>query len=78
MECVPGSNKVRPRPKLKLRLSLDETVVSLNMKRATAVTKSSISRGAGHFGHIVAPDARVAEGKALRDKIPREQHGRWK
>ena|SRR6476646_1557470 len=27
--------------------------------------------------HIVSPDARVAAGKALRDKIPREQHGGW-
>ena len=27
--------------------------------------------------HIVSPDARIAAGKALRDKIPREQHGRW-
>ena len=47
------------------------------MERATDVTNSSIYRGAGHFAHIVAPDARVAAGKALRDKIPREQHGRW-
>jgi Uncharacterized protein conserved in bacteria (DUF2252) len=77
MECGPGSNKVRARPKLKLRWALDETVVSLNMKRTTDVTKSSISPGAGHFAHIVAPDALFAAGKALRDKIPREQHGRW-
>ena len=27
--------------------------------------------------HIVSPDVRVAAGKALRDRIPREQHGRW-
>jgi uncharacterized protein (DUF2252 family) len=47
------------------------------MERTKDVTKSSISRGAGHFAHIVAPEARVAEGKALRDTIPREQHGRW-
>ncbi|MGY8664015.1 DUF2252 domain-containing protein [Bradyrhizobium sp. UFLA05-109] len=32
---------------------------------------------AGHAVHIVSPDARIAAGKALRDKIPREQHGRW-
>jgi uncharacterized protein (DUF2252 family) len=47
------------------------------MERATDVTKSSISRGAGHLAHIVTPDARVAAGKALRDKNSREQHGRW-
>jgi hypothetical protein len=47
------------------------------MERVTNVAKSSISRGAGIFAHIVAPDARVAAGKALRDNIPREQHGRW-
>ncbi|WP_027522288.1 DUF2252 domain-containing protein [Bradyrhizobium sp. Ec3.3] len=27
--------------------------------------------------HIVSPDARIAAGKALRDKVRREQHGRW-
>jgi len=27
--------------------------------------------------HIVSPDARIAAGRALRDRIPREQHGRW-
>jgi uncharacterized protein (DUF2252 family) len=47
------------------------------MERTKDVAKSSISRGAGHFAHIVAAETRVAEGKALRDKIPREQLGRW-
>jgi uncharacterized protein (DUF2252 family) len=47
------------------------------MERATDVTKNSISRGARQFAQIVAPGGRVAAGKALRDKIPREQHGRW-
>jgi hypothetical protein len=32
----------------------------------------------GGAAHIVSPDARVAAGKALRDRIPREQHGRWR
>jgi uncharacterized protein (DUF2252 family) len=32
---------------------------------------------APHASHIVSPDERVAAGKALRDKIPREQHGHW-
>jgi uncharacterized protein (DUF2252 family) len=49
----------------------------LNMERATNITKNAISRDAGHFAHIVAPHARVAEGKALRNRIPREQHARW-
>ena len=31
----------------------------------------------GGAAHIVSPDARLAAGKALRDRIPREQHGRW-
>src|SRR3974390_2204552 len=30
-----------------------------------------------NVGHIVPPDERVAAGKALRDRIPREEHGRW-
>jgi hypothetical protein len=55
---------------------LDKTG-SLNVERATDVTKSSTSHGTGHFAHIVAPDARVAAGKSLRDKIPHEEHGRW-
>ena len=42
------------------------------MERATDITKSPISRGVGYFAHM------VAAGKALRGKIPREQHGRWK
>lgn len=36
-----------------------------------------MSRDADPLPHIVAMDVRVAEGKALRDKIPREQHGKW-
>jgi uncharacterized protein (DUF2252 family) len=28
--------------------------------------------------HILSPDNRAAAGKALRDKLPREQHGVWK
>ena len=32
----------------------------------------------GKAAHIVSPDDRSAAGKALRDKVPREQHGRWK
>jgi uncharacterized protein (DUF2252 family) len=31
----------------------------------------------GGAAHIVSPDARLAADKALRDRIPREQHGRW-
>src|SRR5271169_3920642 len=30
-----------------------------------------------HALHVVSPDEWMAAGKALRDKIPREQHGRW-
>jgi uncharacterized protein (DUF2252 family) len=69
MACEPGSNKVL------LQSRLEPT--SLNMERATDVLERSISRGARHFAHIVAPDARIAAGKALRDEISREQHGRW-
>lgn len=47
------------------------------MERATDVTRSSIVHGVAHPAHFLAPDARVAAGKALRDKIPRELHGRW-
>ena len=32
----------------------------------------------GSAANIVSPNNRAAAGKALRDKIPREQHGGWK
>jgi uncharacterized protein (DUF2252 family) len=41
---------------------------------AKDVVKPAAFAGAAH---IVSPDARLAAGKALRDRIPREQHGRW-
>jgi hypothetical protein len=47
------------------------------MERTTDLSKSTIARGAQHFARVVAPDDRVAAGEALRDKIPRAQHGRW-
>jgi hypothetical protein len=79
MECVPGSNKVRP-PLVEIAIGSKSSMnlsVSLNMERATDITKSSISRRTGPFAHIMSPAARVATGKALRDKIPRDQQGRW-
>src|SRR4051794_29573669 len=48
------------------------------MEPAADIAKSSTAGGAGHSAHIAAPDAQFAAGKALRDKIPRERHGRWK
>jgi uncharacterized protein (DUF2252 family) len=45
------------------------------MERARYVTEPTTSGSPAL--HIVSPDARIAAGKALRDKIPREQHGRW-
>lgn len=47
------------------------------MEQAKDVPENSTSPGAEHIAHIVAPDARVAAGKALRDKIPRERLGQW-
>jgi hypothetical protein len=47
------------------------------MGRATDLTKCLISRGARNVACIVAPDDRVAAGKALRNNVPREQHGQW-
>ena len=45
------------------------------MKRKKTDSKASTPRDGAH---IVSPDERAAAGKALRDKIPREQHGAWK
>jgi hypothetical protein len=56
---------------------LNKIADTLDMKHKTDVVKTAISLGAAPVAHIVSPDARVAAGKALRDKIPREQHGHW-
>jgi hypothetical protein len=44
------------------------------MERAKNIARTTASPPAAC---IVSPDDRVAAGKALRDKIPREQHGLW-
>jgi hypothetical protein len=45
------------------------------MRESQAIVKTALPGGATH---IVSRRNRVAIGKALRDKIPRKQHGRWK
>jgi uncharacterized protein (DUF2252 family) len=47
------------------------------MERTIDVAKTADFRKAVQAVHIVSPDARVAAGKALRDKRPREQLGLW-
>jgi uncharacterized protein (DUF2252 family) len=44
------------------------------MKRTQEIAQTEFPGSA----HIVSRENRVAVGKALRDKIPRKQHGRWK
>ena len=44
------------------------------MERMTDFVVTETSR---HAARVVSPDERVAAGKALRDKIPRERHGLW-
>jgi uncharacterized protein (DUF2252 family) len=44
------------------------------MKSAKEISKTPAPINA----HIISPDARAAAGKALREKVPREQHGTWK
>ena len=46
------------------------------MERASHIAQSRLSLDALPAAHIVSPDARIAAGKALRDKIAREQHSR--
>ena len=48
------------------------------MDRATNTSEARTGPTAGKTPHIVSPDDRAAAGKALRDKLAREQHGRWK
>ena len=47
------------------------------MERTRRIVEPTPSLGASHALHVVSPDEWIAAGKALRDKIPREQHGRW-
>ena len=47
----------------------------VEMKRAQEIAQTAFP---GSAAHIVSRERRVAVGKALRDKIPRRQHGRWK
>src|SRR6516162_11791565 len=47
------------------------------MERTRHIVEPAPSPGVSHAQHIVSPDERIAGGKALRDKVPREQHGRW-
>jgi Uncharacterized protein conserved in bacteria (DUF2252) len=48
------------------------------MDRASNRSEARTKPAAGTTPHIVSPDDRAAAGKALRDKLAREQHGRWK
>jgi hypothetical protein len=45
------------------------------MKRTQEIAQAAFP---GSAAHIVSRENRVAVGKALRDKIPLMQHGRWK
>jgi uncharacterized protein (DUF2252 family) len=45
------------------------------MNRMKDVAKTTASP---RLVHIISPEKRAANGKALRDMIPRDQHGRWK
>src|SRR3974377_2182925 len=45
------------------------------MKRTQDTAETALP---GSAGPLVSREGRVAVGKALRDKVPRKQHGRWK
>ena len=51
------------------------------MKRAKATERAKLdpkTTAPVSNAHIVSADDRAAAGKALRDSVPRESHGRWK
>jgi uncharacterized protein (DUF2252 family) len=48
------------------------------MERTGHIVEPAPSLLASHALHIVSPDERMAAGKALREKIPRGQHARWR
>jgi len=45
------------------------------MKRTQEIAQTAFP---GSAAHLVSREDRAAVGKALRDKVPRKQHGRWK
>src|SRR6516164_5947660 len=45
------------------------------MKRTQEIAQTAFPDSAAH---LVSREDRVVAGKALRDKVPRKQHGRWK
>ena len=74
---------VGARDKLLLRVAKDvhaapkacyyyRTVLVVDMKRTQEIAQT------GSVAHVVSREHRAAVGKALRGKIPRKQHGRWK
>ena len=79
MACAPGSNNIRPPPELALQIGSEPStrLSSPNMERTAEIARHLASRDEERVSYIVAPDARIAAGKALRDRIPRDQHGRW-
>jgi uncharacterized protein (DUF2252 family) len=48
------------------------------MDRASSESEARTKPAAGATPHIVSPGDRAAAGKALRDKLARQDHGRWK
>ena len=74
---------VGARDKLLLRVAKDvhaapkacyyyRTVLVVDIKRTQEIAQT------GSVAHVVSREHRAAVGKALRGKIPRKQHGRWK
>jgi uncharacterized protein (DUF2252 family) len=53
---------------------VSEIGVALGMERTKDIAQTTASRSTAN---IVSPEERIAAGKALRDKIPRKQHGLW-
>jgi hypothetical protein len=45
------------------------------MKRSKDIAKTPVPVNGAN---IISPDNRAAAGKALREKVPREQHAVWK
>src|SRR5690242_10247310 len=48
------------------------------MDRVSNRSEAGAKPAVGPTPHIVSPDDRALAGKALRDKLARDQHGRWR
>jgi uncharacterized protein (DUF2252 family) len=54
-----------------------ELITEAKTRRAGANVEFTIPGTAHHMAHAPSPEERAGNGKALRDRVPRQEHGTW-